>query len=63
MQVTQQQGDPPPCCAQERERRILESRKTVDAQRRVFAEQGHRALDAQPDYLKGVLAECGESFG
>ncbi|PRW57711.1 CHROMATIN REMODELING 5 isoform A [Chlorella sorokiniana] len=38
---------------QERERRILESRKTVDAQRRMFAEQGHRALDSQPDYLKG----------
>lgn len=40
---------------QERERRILESRKTVDAQRRVFAEQGHRALDSQPDYLKGEM--------
>ncbi len=27
----------------------------MDAQRRVFAEQGHRALDSQPDYLKGEL--------
>lgn len=42
---------------QDRERRILESRKTVDAQRRVFAEQGHRALDSQPDYLKGELRD------
>ena len=51
---------PPRCTAplycppvQDRERRIQESRKTVDAQRRAFAESGTRAFTTQPDYLKG----------
>jgi hypothetical protein len=38
---------------QERERRLQESRKSVDAQRRAFAAAGARAFTAQPDYLKG----------
>lgn len=46
---------------QERERRIQESRKTVDAQRRAFAESGTRAFTTQPDYLKGGCGFCGWS--
>ncbi|KAL4856079.1 Protein CHROMATIN REMODELING 5 [Chlorella vulgaris] len=38
---------------EERERRIQESHKTVDAQRRAFAASGSRAFTSQPDFLKG----------
>ena len=49
---------PPTRRAQERERRLRESRKGVDAQRRAFAQSGSRAFTAQPDYLKGGWLRC-----
>lgn len=42
---------------QDRERRILNSTKTVEAQRRAFAASGVRAFTSQPDFLKGVCVD------
>ena len=32
---------------------MREGHKTVEAQRRAFAESGTRAFEAQPDYIQG----------
>ena len=50
-------------CMQDRERRISESRKTVESQRRAFAQSGTRALTSQPDYLKGAGGGRGRGGG